>query len=110
MDVLLAFIGGAILGWIWHAKIFFQQVATDPDHMIRLLTELKRGATRVTQDSKAVIWIEVEWINGRCYLWERDSHDFIGQGDTVESAVEHSHCLRPGTEYRIVPEQAKKPS
>lgn len=108
MDILLAFLAGAIVGWFWHARSFFQRVLADPDHMIRLLTELKN--TRQHSESlTGPIWLEVEWINGRCYLWERDTRAFVGQGDSIESAVEHSQNLRPGTEYRISPDQAAKP-
>jgi hypothetical protein len=109
MDYVLIFLAGAILGWFWHARSFFQRVLDDPDRMITLLTELKHSRLQNTA-SQGPVWLDVEWINGRCYLWERDSRVFVGQGDTVESAVDNSQNLRPNTEYRIQPEQAKNPN
>ena len=78
-------------------------ILADPDKFINQL------ASRIEAKPKAQIELRAEWLGGHCYLYRKDTDEFVGQGVDVEAAINNAHRLVPDTDYVISREMVKKP-
>jgi hypothetical protein len=105
-DLLLIFLAGMGVGWYWHAHRMFVMLSRNPRPMIDIL---ERVRDREQDEDAQIIECQVEWHNGHCYVWNKDSGDFLGQGADLESAIRGMQGLKPNTEYHIPADLANKP-
>ena len=108
LDIIVIFVFGLAVGWYWHATRMFKMLSRNPNPMIDLLTRVK--AIQEDNDEIELIECRVEWIGELCYVWDKDTGDFIGQGLDLESAMIHGRKLKTNAEYYIPEDLAKKPN
>lgn len=109
LDIIMIFVFGLAVGWYWHASRMFSMMSRNPNPMIDLLTQVK-AIQEKDDDEILLIECRVEWIGELCYIWDKDTGDFLGQGLDLESAMVHGRKLRANTEYYIPEDLAKKPN
>lgn len=110
IDVILIFVLGAAVGWYWHAHRMFAMLSRNPEPMIDILTRVQRRQQDNDEDEAELVECSVEWIGDQCYIWDKSTGDFLGQGPDLESAITHGRRLRANTEYHIPADLAKKPN
>jgi len=110
IDVILIFVLGAAVGWWWHAHRMFTMLSRNPEPMIDILTRVQRRQQDNDDDQAELVECSVEWIGDQCYVWDKSTGDFLGQGPDLESAITHGRRLRANTEYHIDMDLAKKPN
>jgi hypothetical protein len=91
MDILyivLIFIVGYFMGWFRASKHMLDRMLSKPESMIELLEKYKAAkeedepATSVTRE------IEIQKENSAFYLYAKDNGEFLGQGTTLDQALE----------------------
>jgi hypothetical protein len=109
ITIVVVFIAGSIVGWLTHARGVLLNMLEDPDHMIKLLTDYKNNPDRESTDENAHE-ITVEQDNGMFYLYEKSNKQFLGQGTTLEIALEEVAKRFPDGAFQgiISEEDAKK--
>jgi hypothetical protein len=87
MDILyiiLFFIAGYFMGWFRASKQMLDRMLSKPESMIELLEKYK---TAKEEDSSKVSGVrEIE--NNAFYLYAKDNGEFLGQGTTLDQALE----------------------
>jgi hypothetical protein len=75
----------------------------------RVLTRTVQQAHAESAEEAADIVCTVEWIGDQCYLYRRDTGEFLGQGENLEQVV--TRLEQRGLEgcYVIPKEMATKP-
>ena len=109
LDIIVIFVFGLAVGWYWHATRMFKMLSRNPNPMIDLLTRVK-AIQEEDNDEIELIECSVEWIDQQCYVWDKDTGDFIGQGLDLESAIISGRKLKTNAEYYIPEDLAKKPN
>jgi hypothetical protein len=77
----------------------------------------QRVLNRITQEAHAELAEEeldqilctVEWIGDQCYLYRKDTNEFLGQGDDLEQIVDRLEQRGLEGCYLIPKEMATKP-
>jgi hypothetical protein len=75
----------------------------------RVLNRMTQEATVEEEEELANILCTVEWIGDQCYLYRKDTNEFLGQGANLDDIV--SGLEQRGVEgcYLIPKEMATKP-
>lgn len=112
---ILTYIGIFILGyWISHL-IMVRRILRDPDRMIDLLKKYKEAAEEVNAENispttgNRIVEVEVLKENETFYLYSKDDNQFLGQGSTIESALDSIRKRYPNKVFKgfIPREQAE---
>jgi hypothetical protein len=109
LDIIVIFVFGLAVGWYWHAVRMFNMLSRNPNPMIDLLTRVK-AIQEEDDDEIQLIECRVEWIGELCYVWDKDTGDFLGQGLDLESAMISGRKLKTNAEYYVPEDLAKKPN
>jgi hypothetical protein len=96
--ILFVFIFGFIFGWLRASKSILDKLLSDPDSMVTLLTKYKDAKDDVeTEDGTREI--EVQKEQGTLYLYAKDDGEFLGQGNTIEEALDAVRKRFPGQNF-----------
>lgn len=97
MDVILYIIIGGVAAWIgWHVRgfILLANLSKNPEHIIKILEEIKkindseaRGEIDVQGLDVTGTEIRIEQVNGAVYAYVADNNSFLAQGSTLEEAL-----------------------
>ena len=90
MDILyivLVFIVGYFMGWFRASKHMLDRILSKPESMIELLEKYKAAKKEdsVVSDARE---IEIQQENSVLYLYAKDNGEFLGQGKTLDQALE----------------------
>lgn len=94
MDILLIFlifVAGYAAGWFRASKHLLDRMLEKPEIMMQLLKKYKEAKDEVdTEDTGAVSVreIEIQKENNSFYLYAKDNGEFLGQGTTLDQALE----------------------
>ena len=103
MDILfifLIFITGFIFGWIKASKSMLDRILEKPETMMELLKKYKDSKDDVDSISaNGIREIEVQNEKGSFYLYAKDNGEFLGQGNTLEEALEIVRKRFPGQNF-----------
>ena len=99
MDILLilSFICGIVVGWIWHARLLFSKILSDPDKMIDLLEKYKSSKPEVQTGERPM---RVERHGDAIYLYAKDTEEFLAQGNSLQEALEIVEKRFPGQTFK----------
>ena len=100
--LLMAYAWGRWTQW----RKTIEDLVVNPERYSKILTKY---AEDLEADATQVIELRVEWQGDHCYLYRKDTNEFVGQGRDVESAINNAHRLVPNSEYVISKEMAIKP-
>lgn len=113
MDILLIFLifaVGYIAGWFRASKNMLEKMLDKPDIVMALLKKYQAEKSKEDADtaSPAVRQIEVQKENSAFYLYAQDNGEFLGQGGTLDQALETVKQRFPGQNFagHIPSEQA----
>lgn len=113
MDILLIFLifaVGYIAGWFRASKNMLEKMLDKPDIVMALLKKYQAEKSKEDADtaSPAVRQIEVQKENSAFYLYAQDNGEFLGQGATLDQALETVKQRFPGQNFagHIPSEQA----
>ena len=84
-----------------------KNILNRPDYIKALVDRYHREKDQPQKDQPTVA-VTVEWQGDQCYLYREDTMEFIGQGDSIEAAIQNSR-IHGGVEYLIPADMAKKP-
>jgi hypothetical protein len=102
MDILyivLVFIVGYFMGWFRASKHMLDRILSKPESMIELLEKYKAAKEEddsVVNDTRE---IEVHNEHGAFYLYAKDNGEFLGQGNSIEDALEAVRQRFPGKNF-----------
>lgn len=102
MDILfLIFVFGAgfIIGWFRANKSMLDKLLSDPDSMISLLKKYKEVKDEVEESDGNVREIEVHKESEQFYLFAKDNGQFLGQGTSIEEALDAVRKRFPGQNF-----------
>ena len=113
MDILyivLVFIVGYFMGWFRASKIMLDRMLAKPESMIELLEKYKTAKQEEeTKVEDSVREIEVHNEKGAFYLYAKDNGEFLGQGSSIEDALESVRKRFPGKNFAgHIPAEAAK--
>ncbi len=102
MDLLpiISFICGIIVGWIWHARMLFSKILSDPDKMITLLEKYKSSKPEEDQIKADTRPIRVERHGNNIYLYAKDTEEFLAQGTSLQEALDVVEKRFPGQNFK----------
>jgi hypothetical protein len=75
----------------------------------RVLHRITQEATVEEEEELDQILCRVEWIGDQCYLYRKDTDEFLGQGDDLEQIVDRLEQRGLEGCYLIPKEMATKP-
>ena len=100
MDILLlvfVFIFGFIFGWFRANKTMLDKLLANPEDMITLLKKYKEVKDEVEETNGEVREIEVH--KGMFFLYAKDNGQFLGQGKTIDEALDSVRKRFPGQNF-----------
>lgn len=95
--VFLVFVFGYAAGWFRASKNMLEKMLDKPDIVMALLKKYQAENSTVVVSS--VRQIEVKKENGAFYLYAQDDGEFLGQGTTLEQALEIVKQRFPGQNF-----------
>jgi hypothetical protein len=99
--IFLIFVFGYAAGWFRASKHMLDRMLEKPDLMMQLLTKYKEAKEEA--DSEPVFSdvreIEIQKENGAFYLYAKDNGEFLGQGTTLDQAMEVVADRFPGQNF-----------
>lgn len=112
MEILfLAFVFGLgfFAGWLRASKSILDRMLSKPDEMVALLNKYKDAKDEVKSVEVSAREIEVHNEKGAFYLYAKDNGQFLGQGSSIEDALESVRKRFPGQNFagHIPAEEAK---
>jgi hypothetical protein len=96
MEYLSYIVLALIAGWIgWHIRgiVVIANLSVNPDKMIKMLEEIKKLNLEEAKASPAKdtgVECVAEQVNGSWYAYIKDTNQFIGQGSSIEAALEQA--------------------
>lgn len=114
MDILLIFlifVAGYAAGWFRASKHMLDRMLEKPDVVMELLKKYKAVKDEVDTEDNGIVSvreIEVQKENSSFYLYAKDNGEFLGQGATLDQALEVVKARFPGQNFagHIPSEQA----
>ena len=100
--VFLIFVFGYAAGWFRASKHMLERMLEKPELMMQLLKKYKEAKEEETDDApnfSDVREIEVQKENGAFYLYAKDNGEFLGQGTTLDQALEVVADRFPGQNF-----------
>ena len=91
MDILyigLIFLAGYFFGWFRASKTILDRMLSKPESMIEILEKYKSVKEEDSSEVSGVREIEVQKENNAFYLYAKDNGEFLGQGTTLDQALE----------------------
>jgi len=114
LSTFVIFISGLVVGWILHARSMLNRLTEDPDKMIHLLEQLKKVKAEVEAEeilsTTKLTEVRVEKIGNQFYLYTTTENEFLGQGTSLEDALEAVKKRYPNRNFKglISKEDAEK--
>jgi hypothetical protein len=113
MDILyigLIFLAGYFFGWFKASKTMLDRMLSKPESMIELLEKYKAVKEEDKPAAGSIREIEVQNENGAFYLYAKDNGEFLGQGTTLDKALDAVKQRFPGKNFagHIPAEEAKQ--
>lgn len=103
MDIflfVLVFVFGVVFGWLRASKSILDKLLSDPDSMVALLTKYKDSKDDFESETKiSTREIEVHKEQETLYLYAKDDGQFLGQGNTIEEALDAVRKRFPGQNF-----------
>jgi hypothetical protein len=102
MDILyivLVFIVGYFMGWFRASKHMLDRILSKPESMIELLEKYKAAKEEDEPVVSNTREIEVHNEHGAFYLYAKDNGEFLGQGNSIEDALEAVKQRFPGKNF-----------
>jgi hypothetical protein len=102
MDILyiaLIFIAGYFMGWFRASKHMLDRILSKPESMIELLEKYKAAKEEDEPVAGTTREIEVHNEKGAFYLYAKDNGEFLGQGNSIEDALEAVRQRFPGKNF-----------
>ena len=102
MDILyiaLIFIAGYVMGWFRASKQMLDRILSKPESMIELLEKYKTAKEEDSSEVSTTREIEVHNEKGAFYLYAKDNGEFLGQGNSIEDALEAVRQRFPGKNF-----------
>lgn len=96
--ILAAYAWGRWSQW----RLTIHRMVSDPKRFADLLSrldEIKQEESTALQITR--IELRAEWHNDICYLYRKDTNEFVGQGGDVDSAIKNAHGLDAACDYVI---------
>lgn len=104
--ILAAYAWGRWVQW----RLTIQRMASDPKRFADILTRLD---TINQEEALGVqltrIELRVEWHNDICYLYRKDTGQFVAQGTDPYAAIESAQGLDDACDYVVPKEMVNKP-
>ena len=102
--ILVAYVWGRYAQW----RSIINNLLANPDYFADLL---KRYSSLKDADTPKSSQIELraDWVNDICYLYRKDTNEFVGQGRDVDSAIANASGLDDSCDYVIAKDMVKKP-
>jgi hypothetical protein len=110
--ILLIFLAGYFLGWLRASKHMLDRMLEKPDTVMQLLEKYKAAKEEAEDDEPTLLdvrEIDVQKENNAFYLYAKDNGEFLGQGTTLDQALEVVKARFPGQNFtgHIPAEQAE---
>jgi hypothetical protein len=88
--IFLIFVFGYMAGWFRASKHMLDRMLEKPETMVELLKKYQtaKEAENDTETLTDVREIEVQNEKGSFYLYAKDNGEFLGQGTTLDQALE----------------------
>jgi hypothetical protein len=102
-DFILFGIVALFGGWIgWHLRgiIMITRISQDPDRMLEVIQEIKRIRDQPEATKDASRQIKIERHGTQLYLFAKDNDEFLGQGSTLQEALDHIDKRFPGNTFK----------
>lgn len=104
--ILAAYAWGRWVQW----RLTIQRMARDPKRFVDILGRLDAIQQEESQAVKSTrVELRVEWINDTCYLYHKDTGEFVAQGPTPHAAINGARGLDDACEYVIAKEMVNNP-
>ena len=85
------------LGWRVRTAIIMYHLSENPDHMIKILNQIKElNAKSETKSETKNGDVKIEHHNGHVYLFETETDRFLAQGATISEAIDVMDKRFPG--------------
>lgn len=98
--IFFVFISGIVIGWSANARAITRKLLDDPERMIKILTEYKAvKAADSVRSEEDVRSIKVERHGESLYLFTKDTDEFLGQGKTLQEALDNVSSRFPGKNF-----------
>jgi hypothetical protein len=115
MEILflaLVFGLGFFAGWLRASKSILDRMLSKPEEMMDLLKKYKEVKDEVetgAPNSSSIRELEIHNEKGAFYLFAKDNGQFLGQGTSIEEALEAVRSRFPGQNFagHIPAEEAK---
>jgi hypothetical protein len=114
-DLLIAAITNAIVfyaGYRWGMHQAIIRLLTNwlnnPENLNKAFEQMTKLHKDLRDENQDYIDVTAEWEGDMVYLYQKDSHEFLAQGSSVDQAM-GKITLKKNVEYRIPEEMAIKP-
>lgn len=110
LTILLFWFLGYVMGWLNHSTHVAKRILKDPDYMINILEKYKTALKKENAGLSDARELIAEKQKDMFYLFAKDNNEFIGQGKTVEEALEAAKKRFPNQSFKgIIPaDQARE--
>ena len=88
---------GFFIGRAYYAYKLSEMLKTDPEQMINLLKEIQ--TRQKEQKNNDVREMTIEKENDVFYFYDKDTHEFLSQGNTIDQALEKLIERYPGVDF-----------
>jgi hypothetical protein len=75
----------------------------------RIVARITEQAQEAEEEESAQVLCTLEWVGDQCYLYRRDTGEFLGQGETLEQIVTRLEQRGAEGNYLIPKEMVTKP-
>ena len=97
---IVEFISIFMIGYVVGKHILAARLRNSPDRAIKELQQYIDSKTE-TAPVSAVTILKVEQTNDQYYLFTKDTDQFVGQGTTLEQAIEIAQQRFPNKTFRF---------
>jgi hypothetical protein len=108
--ILLGLVFWAGYTWGKHTAVMriIASIAEDPEQLGRAIDQFRRGRQRPDRSADQIEVI-VEWHEDQCYIYRKDTREFLGQGKDIASAVDNIDQRGITGDFIIPKEMATQP-
>ena len=94
---------GMWAGWNARWLVMMAMFSENPEKIIEILQKIKKINDEENLTAKVVkavgVEVEPELVNGVWYAYSKENNQFVGQGPTIEAALEQAKLRFPGKSF-----------
>lgn len=97
---IVEFVSIFMIGYVFGKHILASRLRNSPDQAIKELQQYI-NSKKETKPSSTATTLKVEQANDQYYLFTKDTDQFVGQGTTLEQAIDAARQRFPNKQFQF---------